>query len=57
MRFQPGQSGNPAGGRKGPRSGRMQALGVLDSLLKETGALEVLRAGLEKGKGVGLEWH
>jgi len=26
----------------------MLALGVLDSMLKETGALEVLRAGLEK---------
>ena len=26
----------------------MQALGVLDALLKETGAMEVLRAGLEK---------
>jgi len=48
MPFKPGESGNPAGKKKGTRSGRMQALGVLDSLLKETGAMEVLRAGLEK---------
>ena len=48
MPFKPGESGNPAGKKKGTRSGRMQALGVLDTLLKDAGALEVLRAGLEK---------
>jgi hypothetical protein len=48
MQFQPGQSGNPAGSRKGPRSGRMQALGVLDDLLKDEGTLATLREGLQK---------
>jgi hypothetical protein len=48
MRFQPGQSGNPTGKKKGTRSGRMQALGELDSLLNEAGALETLREGLQK---------
>ena len=48
MQFQPGQSGNPAGRPKGTNSGRMQAVGVLDALLKDAGPLEVLRAGLEK---------
>jgi hypothetical protein len=48
MKFKPGQSGNPAGGKKGPRSGRMQALGELDAMLKDAGVLETLRDGLQK---------
>ena len=48
MPFQPGQSGNPAGGKKGPRSGRMHALNALDGLLQDEGVLETLRDGLQK---------
>ena len=48
MPYEPGQSGNPAGRPKGSKSGRMQALGVLDTMLKDVGTLAVLRAGLEK---------
>ena len=48
MQFQPGQSGNPAGKKKGQRSGRMQALGELDSLLKDSDTLETLREGFQK---------
>lgn len=48
MKFQPGQSGNPDGRPKGSKSGRMQALGVLDDLLKDEGALLTLREGLQK---------
>ena len=48
MRFQPGQSGNPTGKKKGTRSGRLQALGELDSILNEEGSLETLREGLQK---------
>lgn len=48
MPFLPGQSGNPAGGKKGPRSGRMHALNALDGLLQDEGVLETLRDGLQK---------
>ncbi|WP_246044430.1 DUF5681 domain-containing protein [Pontiella sulfatireligans] len=48
MQFQPGQSGNPAGRPKGQKSGRMQALGELDAILKDAGTLETLREGLQK---------
>jgi len=48
MQFQSGQSGNPEGRPKGAKSGRMQALGVLDDLLKDEGALVTLREGLQK---------
>ena len=48
MTFQPGQSGNPAGRPKGTRSGRSQALSVIDALLKDAGNQEILRAGLQK---------
>ena len=48
MQFQPGQSGNPAGKKKGQRSGRMQALGELDALLKDSDTLETLREGFQK---------
>jgi hypothetical protein len=48
MQFQPGQSGNPAGRPKGQQSGRMQALGELDTLLKDSGVQETLREGLKK---------
>ena len=48
MPFQPGQTGNPAGRPKGQRSGRMQALGELDTLLKDSDTLETLREGFQK---------
>ena len=48
MQFQPGQSGNPDGRPKGSKSGRMQAVGVLDSILKDEGTLATLREGLQK---------
>ena len=48
MTFQPGQSGNPAGRPKGTRSGRSQALSVIDALLKDAGNQEILREGLQK---------
>ena len=48
MQFQSGQTGNPDGRPKGAKSGRMQALGELDALLKETGTLETLREGFQK---------
>ena len=48
MQFQSGQSGNPDGRPKGIKSGRMQALGVLDDLLKDEGTLASLREGLQK---------
>ncbi|WP_233231551.1 hypothetical protein [Tichowtungia aerotolerans] len=48
MKFKPGQSGNPAGSKKGPRSGRMLALAELDSMLKDAGVMETLRDGLQK---------
>ena len=48
MPFKSGQSGNPDGRPKGAKSGRMQALGELDSLLKEAGVLASLREGLQK---------
>jgi hypothetical protein len=48
MQFQPGQSGNPAGRPKGQKSGRMQALGELDALLKDQDARQTLRKGLLK---------
>ena len=48
MQFQPGQSGNPSGRPKGTNSGRMQALGELDTLLKDSGTLETLREGFQK---------
>jgi hypothetical protein len=48
MQFQSGESGNPVGRPKGTKSGRMQALGVLDDLLKDEGALTTLREGLQK---------
>jgi hypothetical protein len=48
MPFLPGQSGNPAGGKKGPRSGRLHALNALDSMLTGESTLETLRDGLQK---------
>ena len=48
MQFQPGQSGNPAGRPKGTKSGRMQALSVLDDLLKDPSAQQTLCEGLQK---------
>ena len=48
MTFQPGQSGNPAGRPKGTRSGRSQALSVIDALLKDAGNQDILREGLQK---------
>lgn len=48
MQFQPGQTGNPEGRPKGQKSGRMQALGELDTLLKDAGTLETLREGFQK---------
>jgi hypothetical protein len=48
MQFQSGQSGNPDGRPKGIKSGRMQALGVLDDLLKDADTLATLREGLQK---------
>ena len=56
MPFQPGQSGNPAGRPKGAKSGRMQALGVLDALLKDEGTLETLREGLQKALAKDPVW-
>ncbi|WP_168442316.1 hypothetical protein [Pontiella desulfatans] len=48
MPFESGQSGNPDGRPKGVKSGRVLALGVLDDLLRDEGALETLREGLQK---------
>ena len=48
MKFIPGQSGNPAGSNKGPRSGRMLALAELDSMLKDARVMVTLREGLQK---------
>jgi len=48
MPFESGKSGNPDGRPKGVKSGRVLALGVLDDLLKDEGALETLREGLQK---------
>jgi hypothetical protein len=48
MKFKPGQSGNQDGRPKGIKSGRMQALGELDAMLKDAGVLETLRDGLQK---------
>ena len=48
MPFKPGQSGNPAGRPKGTKTGRVHALGELDSLLSEEETLETLRDGFQK---------
>ena len=48
MKFQPGQSGNPSGRPKGIKSGRMQALSALDTMLIDEGTLKTLREGLQK---------
>lgn len=48
MPFESGKSGNPDGRPKGIKSGRMQALGVLDDLLRDSAAQETLREGLQK---------
>ena len=48
MQFQPGQTGNPEGRPKGQKSGRMQSLGELDSMLKDSDVMATLREGLLK---------
>ena len=45
--FKPGQSGNPAGGRKGPL-GRGRALMVLDSMMADEANLKKLREAMQE---------
>ena len=48
MQFQPGQSGNPRGRRKGSCGGRIQALAVLDRILAKSKNKTMLEEELEK---------
>jgi hypothetical protein len=48
MRFQPGQSGNPAGRPKGRVSGRMQLIKSLDRLLQDETNQNALLNGLQQ---------
>ncbi len=45
--WKPGQSGNPAGSKKGTCCGRMAALKNLDAMLSEAGNAEKLRAAMQ----------
>ena len=46
--WKPGQSGNPAGAKKGVLGGRSAALHELDAMLAKAENLQVLREALEK---------
>lgn len=48
MKFQPGQSGNPCGRKKGAYGGRIQALVVLDRMLAKARNKTLLAKTLEK---------
>ena len=48
MQFQPGQSGNPHGRRKGSCGGRIQALALLDRILAKSKNKAMLEKELER---------
>ena len=48
QKFKPGQSGNPAGKKKGALLGRMKALGALDRLMGKDENIAFLEAALEE---------
>ena len=48
MQFQPGQSGNPSGRRKGSYGGRIQALALLDRILAKSKNKAMLEKALEQ---------
>ncbi len=47
-KFEPGQSGNPAGRPKGIPSGRMKALGALDRITAKEANVKIMEMALEK---------
>jgi hypothetical protein len=48
MKFQPGQSGNPLGRRKGSCGGRAQALAIMDRMLAKSKNKEQLEEEMEE---------